>query len=222
MNIEEIRSQIIKNNPKLFPKEAKMRRRKRFLGVLTTASIITIMAVIMFVLIMAISPKEERSINSIIGYAEGNMDALGGDSEEIVVNETASDTDLSLLMPVSSGKISSGFGERLDPFTNEPDFHKGLDIAADLGTPIFAAESGTVVTADFNQYAGNYIIIEHSSNVKTRYLHCEKLLVNEGDTVNKGDKIALVGSTGNSTGPHLHFEVHIDDTAVNPSTVIDD
>ena len=224
MDIEKIKSQIIRYNPKLFPMEAKNRRKRKLLSFLVALCIITICLVIMFVLVMAVSPKENRTIKSIVGYAQSDFTALGGDFEDVLV-ELDTDTqkaEISLSKPVMAGVITSTFGERVDPFGTQTEFHKGLDIADNLGTPIYSAESGKVIVSDYNKYAGNYIIIEHSGNVKTRYLHCSELLVKEGDSVEKGDKIALMGSTGNSTGPHLHFEVHINDVAVNPSEYFDD
>lgn len=96
------------------------------------------------------------------------------------------------------------------------DYHKGVDIGAASGTPIYAAAGGTVVISTYHYSAGNYILINHGGGVYTVYMHCSKLLVDVGDKVNQGDKIGLVGSTGYSTGPHLHFGVRINGTYYDP------
>lgn len=109
--------------------------------------------------------------------------------------------------------LTSFFGYRLDPFTGLPSGHSGTDIAMAEGTPIYAVQSGVVITSTTNGNGyGFYIQIQHDNGVRTLYAHCSRLLVEVGDRVSKGDKIALVGSTGNATGPHLHLEVIIDST----------
>lgn len=126
-------------------------------------------------------------------------------------------TKNSLCMPVNNGFITSKFGGRPDPFTGESDSHKGLDIAANAGENIFSACEGIVseVGYDENGY-GKYIIITHSEGFKTLYAHCSKIIAKEGKSVKSGDIIAKVGSTGRSTGSHLHFEMRINDVPINP------
>ncbi|MDD2233497.1 MAG: peptidoglycan DD-metalloendopeptidase family protein [Desulfitobacteriaceae bacterium] len=109
-----------------------------------------------------------------------------------------------------SGYISSPYGNR------SRNFHKGIDIAGRSGTPFVAAASGTVVEAGWSGGYGNMILIDHGNGVKTRYGHASKILVSAGQHVTKGQTIALLGSTGISTGPHLHFEVIVNGNAVNP------
>lgn len=122
-----------------------------------------------------------------------------------------------LLLPVE-GYVTSPYGDRLDPFTREPDFHKGMDIASTTGTPIIAASGGKIIQAsDKKNGYGNCVIIEHYSGFRTLYAHCSELLVEVGDYVSAGQTIAKVGSTGRSTGPHLHFSVIIDGKYVDPS-----
>lgn len=116
----------------------------------------------------------------------------------------------------ASGRKNDGFGYRTDPFTGKKTFHEGLDISADSGTPVKASASGVVEFAGKKGGYGNCIIINHGNGLKTLYAHCSKLLVKEGQKVQKGDLIANVGSTGRSTGPHLHFEVHVGGTPVDP------
>ena len=110
----------------------------------------------------------------------------------------------------------SGFGPRKAPTKGASTYHKGVDIGGKYGAQIVAALAGTVVEASYNSSAGNYVNINHGNGYMTRYLHCSKLLVKKGDKVLQGQVIALVGSTGVSTAPHLHFGVYIDGVAVDP------
>ncbi|MEW5882101.1 MAG: M23 family metallopeptidase [Pseudomonadota bacterium] len=119
--------------------------------------------------------------------------------------------------PVSEGFVGSGFGMRTDPFTGQLAMHAGVDFAAPTGTPIFAAAGGVVATAEANPVYGNSVLIDHGNGLSTLYAHASKLVVKTGDIVKRGQKIAEVGSTGRSTGPHLHFEVHVNGVPQNPS-----
>lgn len=118
-----------------------------------------------------------------------------------------------------SGKITSEFGEREVISSVMTADHKGIDIAANFGTDIQAAISGQVVEADSNSEYGKFIKIKNE-DVLTVYAHCSKLKVKKGDSIEKGDVIAEVGSTGKSTGPHLHFEIRLSDRYINPRLVI--
>lgn len=118
-----------------------------------------------------------------------------------------------------SGKITSEFGEREAISSVMTADHKGIDIAANFGTDIQAAISGQVVEADSNSEYGKFIKIKNE-DVLTVYAHCSKLKVKKGDSIEKGDVIAEVGSTGKSTGPHLHFEIRLSDRYINPRLVI--
>jgi len=115
-----------------------------------------------------------------------------------------------ILFTPSRGSISSGFGMRWGRM------HQGLDIAANMGDPIYAALDGKVIYSGWETGYGNVIKLQHENGLITIYGHCSRLDVTVGQNVNKGDKIALVGSTGNSTGPHLHFEVRVNGVAQNP------
>jgi len=121
------------------------------------------------------------------------------------------------MMPVAAPYNASGFGRRVDPFTGQWAMHEGIDFLADLGSPIAAAAGGVVVFAGLHPQYGYMIDVDHGNDLVTRYAHCSKLLVREGDVVHRGRKIAEVGSTGRSTGPHLHFEVRFRGAAQNPS-----
>lgn len=112
--------------------------------------------------------------------------------------------------------ISSYFGTRSDPFTGIAAYHSGIDIPAPTGTPISAAYSGEVAWSYFSDSAGNWIGIDHGNGLYTVYMHMSKLIAKTGDIVTKGDVIGLVGSTGRSTGPHLHFSVRLNGAYVDP------
>ncbi|HMV65529.1 MAG TPA: peptidoglycan DD-metalloendopeptidase family protein [Myxococcota bacterium] len=116
----------------------------------------------------------------------------------------------------TKGEITSGFGWRRDPVHGGTRFHAGLDLANDRGTPIYAVAPGRVVRAETSSSYGRVIDIDHGYGIVTRYAHCTTLRVKEGDWVERGDFISTMGSTGKSTGPHLHFELRIDDSPHDP------
>ncbi|MES2880475.1 MAG: M23 family metallopeptidase [Pseudomonadota bacterium] len=118
--------------------------------------------------------------------------------------------------PIASGNLGSLFGWRIDPFTGRSALHTGLDFAAGVGTPILAAAGGIVVTQEFHPEYGNMIEIGHGNALITRYAHASKTLVKKGDLIKVGQKIAEVGTTGRSTGAHLHFEVLVQGIPQDP------
>ncbi len=120
-----------------------------------------------------------------------------------------------LSWPVN-GVITSPYGYRTHPIFGTTIYHSGIDIGADYGTPVHAADRGTIVYADWMSGYGNTIIIDHGNGMSTLYGHNESLAVSEGQTISKGQVVAYVGSTGNSTGPHCHFEVRINGDPVDP------
>jgi murein DD-endopeptidase MepM/ murein hydrolase activator NlpD len=118
--------------------------------------------------------------------------------------------------PVSAGYNSSSYGWRPDPFTGQKAFHKGLDFMADSGTPIHAAADGIVTQAERAPDYGNIVRLDHGFGLDTRYAHLSGFLVKVGDRVSKGQPIGTVGSTGRSTGPHLHYEVRLNGVPLDP------
>ena len=114
------------------------------------------------------------------------------------------------------GYLSAGFGNRRDPFTGQRDFHSGIDVSTPIGTRIFAPADGVVLSAAVQGAYGNSLIMDHGYGVVTRYGHLDAYAVRPGQRVRRGDLIAFVGSTGRSTGPHLHYEVWVRDQAQNP------
>ena len=124
-------------------------------------------------------------------------------------------------LPASLEYISSGFGYRSDPFTGAAAFHAGLDFRGPVGAPIYAAAKGTVSFAGIRQGYGNCIEITHGNGLLTRYAHMSAFRAHVGEVVAAGDTIGAIGSSGRSTGPHLHFEVRINDQPVNPRPFLD-
>ena len=121
--------------------------------------------------------------------------------------------------PIGSGwqsRVTSEFGYRKDPFTGETRGHTGMDLSVPTGTPVRAALSGTVTVSQYNSSYGYYVVVDHGNGLSTLYAHNSKLLVRVGQTVEARDVVSLSGSTGSSTGPHLHFEVRVNGERTNP------
>ncbi|MBL8383718.1 MAG: M23 family metallopeptidase [Burkholderiales bacterium] len=120
-------------------------------------------------------------------------------------------------LPVDAEFNASGFGQRIDPITGQSAMHEGIDFIAPQGSPIVAAAGGVVIAAEWHHSFGNMIEVDHGGEIVTRYAHCASMLVKPGDIVRRGQKIAEVGSTGRSTGAHLHFEVRYRGQAQDPA-----
>ena len=118
-------------------------------------------------------------------------------------------------LPLRSG-VNSPFGPRLSPWTGEPEFHVGVDLAANLGTPVKATAGGVVRFAGTTEVYGQSILLGHGAGIETRYAHLKKIGVTRGQRVERGQLIGLTGNTGRSTGPHLHYEVLVDGRPVDP------
>lgn len=136
--------------------------------------------------------------------------------EQLIMERDLDDQIMPAGSPVLSGFITSKFGYRKDPINRKGSFHAGVDFAGKRGSPIIAVADGLVVYADTRNGYGRTVEIRHGNGLVTRYAHNQKLLVKEGDLVEQGQVIAKLGSTGRSTGPHLHFEVLEDGKQVNP------
>ena len=119
-------------------------------------------------------------------------------------------------LPVVDGNIGSSFGWRIDPINGRSALHTGLDFQADPGTPILAAAGGVVVTQEYHAAYGNLVEVDHGNELISRYAHASKVWVKKGDLVKRGQKLAEVGTTGRSTGPHLHFEVLVQGIPQDP------
>ena len=136
--------------------------------------------------------------------------------EGLLLQQNMKASTLPSSRPVEAGYNSSSYGWRVDPFTGKMAFHEGLDFMAEVGTPIYAAAGGIVTTAEQTPDYGKIVKIDHGSGLETRYAHTSLIVVKVGDRVEKGQLIARVGNTGRSTGAHLHFEVRLNGTALDP------
>ncbi len=137
--------------------------------------------------------------------------------EALLLQDSANRKFMPTSLPISDGWFSSNFGYRIDPFTGLQTFHEGIDFPAEVGTPIRATASGKVVYADVHPEYGKMVEIDHGNGISTRYAHASLLLVKVGDLVVRGQEIAAVGTTGRSTGPHLHYEVRLNGAPQNPA-----
>ena len=122
--------------------------------------------------------------------------------------------------PIKKGWLSSRYGKRIDPFTGKTAWHNGVDFAGKVGADIIAVASGVITTAQSRTGYGKTVEINHGGGYKTRYAHAKELFVDVGDVVRKGDLIAAMGSTGRSTGPHVHFEVFKNGRTVDPAAYL--
>ena len=137
--------------------------------------------------------------------------------EAQLLDERVRKSMLPTTLPVAAQWNASSFGWRIDPFTGERAMHEGVDFAADPGTPVVAAAGGMVITAERHPEYGYMVEIDHGNDLTTRYAHASKIFVKPGTLVRRGQEIAESGSTGRSTGPHLHFEVRLRGIAQNPN-----
>jgi len=167
--------------------------------------------------------EEILDTRSIIGQLERRIQLLIDSKGEI--DKKLKDNQVKLkhtpsIRPVRGGKVTDSFGWRLDPFIERIKMHYGIDIAAQEGTPIYSSAAGVVefVKTDFrpNKGYGMEIVIDHGNGVKTRYAHLSQINVKVGQKINRWDILGRVGESGRATGPHLHYEVLVDGTAVDP------
>lgn len=150
-----------------------------------------------------------------VDHREQQMEALEG-----MLLDVAHDTGFKPALPVRQGWVSSGFGTRIDPFTGHRAFHKGIDFDGNPGDPILAVADGVVVNAGRDGEYGNQVEVRHAGGYTTRYAHNKANLVKVGDVIKKGQVIALLGSTGRSTGYHLHFEIYRQGRVIDPATYV--
>ena len=177
---------------------------------------------------MGVEPSAEQqsnadSVYSLIryGYTGGGSAAGGGEFAGADAPFIGADGFCSPIGPNWRNIVTSEFGYRRDPFTGKKKGHGGMDLAVPTGTPVRAALPGTVTVSTYNQGGyGYYIMIDHGNGLATLYGHCSQLIARVGRTVEAGDVIALSGSTGRSTGPHLHFEVRVNGERTNPRSYL--
>lgn len=163
-----------------------------------------------------ISSSEFNSLLENLSRALDDRSDRLGILDSLVLESTLLRKTVPTTLPVSQGYYSSNFGYRIDPFTGRSAFHAGIDFIADVGTPVLSAAGGTVASAGWHGDYGNVIEIEHDNGLSSKYAHLSAIEVKTGDVVMKGQRIGAVGSTGRSTGPHLHFEVRENSVPLNP------
>lgn len=162
--------------------------------------------------------RQEAEMEAAERQIQAQINAALGTSSQSTVKYTGNGK---FILPIASyTRISSPFGYRIHPITGTKKLHSGIDYAAPYGTAIYAAEDGKVLTSGWINGYGYTVTINHGGGYVTLYAHCSKLLVTAGQSVTKGQTIAKVGSTGNSTGNHLHFEVKVNGTAKNPANFL--
>ena len=174
-----------------------------------------------------ISVKYKVSIEELLDVNDLDDETLHSGQELFIPGARMDATSLKKAMgelfayPIKAAwRLTSRFGRRADPFTGVTSSHTGIDMACPTGTPIYASMSGKVVVAGWNNIFGNYVIINHENGYQTLYGHMSKILTTSGQRVNQGARIGLVGSTGYSTGPHLHFTVYKNGKLVDPQTLL--
>ena len=157
-----------------------------------------------------------EKVASLARQMEARTDMLGL-LEAQLFEQAVKKKALPTILPVEGSYNASSFGYRIDPFTGQQAMHEGIDFITDVGTPVVAAAGGVVQFAGFHPQYGIMIDIDHGNDLVTRYAHLSKVMVKEGDLVQRGRRIADSGNTGRSTGPHLHFEVRFRGAAQNPA-----
>ena len=160
-------------------------------------------------------PSLQAAILELTQAVDARDDSLSSIEAKILQQSVLKDM-LPNSNPINAAYNSSSYGWRIDPFNGNKAFHEGLDFTANTGTPIRAAADGIVLSADLGGAYGKLVKIEHGAGLETRYAHASKLLVKAGDRVVKGQIIAEVGSTGRSTGPHLHYEIRLNGESLDP------
>lgn len=157
--------------------------------------------------------SSNSSTSKVSSKSSGNA---SGFSTSRNMSRTTASLGINLIKPIT-GTITSRFGSVSSIRSGA---HTGLDIGASSGTPVKVAASGTVIWAGYKGSLGNLVVVQHSNGVQTYYGHCSKIYVSSGQTVSQGQTISAVGSTGNSTGPHLHFEIRVNGVAYNPQNYV--
>lgn len=162
------------------------------------------------------TPELEQLLEALSAKLEKRSDAMALIESQVLEGRIRRSM-LPTTLPVAANWNASTYGWRIDPFTGHRAMHEGVDFSAAPGTPIFAAAAGIVINVERHPQYGNLIEIDHGNDISTRYAHASEIYVQSGALIKRGQKIAAVGSTGRSTGPHLHFEVRVGGIAQNPN-----
>ncbi|MFT5589753.1 MAG: murein DD-endopeptidase MepM/ murein hydrolase activator NlpD [Bradyrhizobium sp.] len=157
----------------------------------------------------------QQALNALFVDIEHRSDYMNAVETTLMFDKIRSKL-LPTIQPVNVSYNASGFGWRMDPFTGRSTFHEGIDFPAPTGTAIIAAAGGVVIAAEFHPQFGNMLEIDHGNDIVTRYAHASRLLMKVGDIVQRGQHVADIGTTGRSTGAHLHFEVLVKGVQQDP------
>lgn len=223
------------------PKENSEKKKDWLVSLCTAQLVLAAVGVVLLLLVLKASPagfnelknrfdsimQNDMSVSQVVASLRSLADFQASGGEDVKTYEATEnvsfapvETTVDICVPVQ-GKITSRFGYRVHPITGKFGIHNGTDIAAPEGTRISAAFNGIVEETGYNDVRGNYILLSHGGDTKTLYLHCSEILVEEGTVVRQGEIIALVGSTGWSTGPHVHFSILIGGKYCNPEWLIE-
>lgn len=172
--------------------------------------------------------KESTPEVTNVNAQTDGLDLIGEDDSTACIIDFAEVQTLSsvkmaknnMVKPLSACRITSEYGYRVNPVSGLYRLHSGIDLGADTGDSIYSVLDGTVIRSDYASDYGHYVVVDHGDGLHTLYAHCSERLVEAGDKVKQGDEIALVGSTGASTGPHLHFEVRVNNERINPLNLL--
>lgn len=164
--------------------------------------------------------KRLYTSDAVLWYSIGGNVFQYVPEERLTPTERAFFLDTTLKIPLEDSVLTSQFGMRTSPITGNQSFHKGIDLAAPEGTLVFACKSGIVANTGYDDVYGNFIILDHENNTQSVYAHLSRISVTTGDTVNSGSTIGNVGTTGASTGPHLHFEIRVNGSAQDPRRLL--
>ena len=164
--------------------------------------------------------REMHEQSSVLNAAAQEQEAVFNSLVKHLEERRIQIASIPSIRPLEGGRVTSRFGYRKSPFGSAKAMHKGLDIAAPTGMPIMATAAGIIISSDYQGYYGQTIVIDHGQGLITRYAHMSKLLVKRGDRVERGKVIGQVGSTGRTTGAHLHYEVVLNGVPVNPEKYI--
>lgn len=164
--------------------------------------------------------KKYFPLDKGVWYTISGKDFLFIPDGQFSPTERAFFFDVLMRSPLPEGVLTSTFGTRVSPISGERHFHDGIDLAAPLGTSVYSCKSGVVMEVGYNDVYGNYVLASHDGKAQSFYAHLSKVFVKQGQKVSSGDTIGEVGTTGDSTGPHLHFEVHVGGKSIDPQAIL--
>ncbi|TDF93861.1 peptidoglycan DD-metalloendopeptidase family protein [Paenibacillus piri] len=175
-------------------------------------------------------PVTARQMGMLLQTAAGSFTALKQEiaelqlrwmqSKHVMLAQQEQLQRIPSLWPTRSHRVTSAYGYRKDPFTDKPSFHRGIDIAGKMNDPVYASAKGTALTVGYDKFHGHHVVIDHGNGMRTWYMHLNGILVKRGETVERGQHIGMLGTSGRSTGPHLHYEIVSKGKSTDPSSYL--